>query len=105
MKISLITIHDIGNNYGSTLQSCALYRYIQKQGYQVEIIDYQPQYKSLKGRARTLAVNLMFLSKYLKRKKRFESYYRSYMKLTFRYRKYQDLCAVSYTHLRAHETR
>jgi len=92
MKISLITIHDIGNNYGSTLQSFALYRYIQKLGYEVELVDYQPKYKSIKGRIRSFAVNLVFLVDYLKRKKRFRSYYLSRMKLTYKYRRYQDLC-------------
>ncbi len=92
MKISLITIHDVGNNYGSTLQSCALYRYIQKLGYEVELVDYKPQYKSLKGRVRTFVVNLMFLVSFLKREKRFKNYYLPYMELTCSHRTYKSLC-------------
>lgn len=92
MKISLITIHDIGNNYGSTLQSCALYRYLKKLGYEVELVNYQPQYKSLMGMLKTIAVNLIFLRNYLVRKRKFETYYKSYMKLTSIYKNYLALC-------------
>ncbi len=89
MKISLITIHDIGNNYGSTLQSSALYRYLTNLGYRVELVDYRPQYQ---GRLRNFVVNLLFYVNYLKRKNRFFEYYRSYMDLT---RKYSDFRALS----------
>lgn len=85
MTISLITIHDIGNNYGSTLQSCALYRFIKSLGYEVELVDYRPQYKSLAGRIRTALVNTLFLRSYFKRKNRFEEYYRFYMRLSRRF--------------------
>ena len=37
-KVGIITIHN-SPNYGACLQSYALYRYIQQQGNDVEIID------------------------------------------------------------------
>lgn len=89
MKISLITIHDIGNNYGSTLQSSALYRYLINLGYRVELVDYRPQYQS---RLRSIAVNLLFYFNYQKRKNSFFEYYRSSMDLTRKYSDFGSLC-------------
>lgn len=37
--IGIITIHNCQNNYGGALQCFALYRYLQTQGYSVEVID------------------------------------------------------------------
>ena len=45
MQIKTITCHDV-NNYGASLQAYALQRFLQKKGYDVEIIDYLPIYKS-----------------------------------------------------------
>jgi polysaccharide pyruvyl transferase WcaK-like protein len=42
MKIGIITYHHT-TNYGATLQSYALWRYIKNQGFNVEIIDYRPR--------------------------------------------------------------
>ncbi len=47
-KVGIITIHDVGNNFGSTIQSCAFYKYISDLGYDAKIIDYRPNDKSLK---------------------------------------------------------
>ena len=44
MVIKTITCHDV-NNYGASLQAYALQKYLQKQGHEVQIIDYQPIYK------------------------------------------------------------
>ncbi|MDZ8027678.1 MAG: polysaccharide pyruvyl transferase family protein [Nostoc sp. DedQUE11] len=41
MKIGILTFHHI-NNYGATLQACALWSFLNSQGYDVEIIDYRP---------------------------------------------------------------
>ncbi|MGZ0706950.1 polysaccharide pyruvyl transferase family protein [Coraliomargarita sp. W4R53] len=45
MKIKTITCHDI-YNYGAGLQAYALMTYLTKQGHEVEIIDYKPDYLS-----------------------------------------------------------
>lgn len=45
MVIKTITCHDV-NNYGASLQAYALQKYLQKQGHDVEIIDYLPVYKT-----------------------------------------------------------
>jgi hypothetical protein len=45
MKIKTITCHNV-YNYGASLQSYALMKYLQNQGYEVEIIDYRPFYLS-----------------------------------------------------------
>lgn len=42
MKIDIITMHRVFN-YGSVLQTYALSRYLEEQGYEVEIIDYIPK--------------------------------------------------------------
>ena len=43
MIIKTITCHNV-YNYGASLQAYALQNFLEKQGHQVEIIDYQPQY-------------------------------------------------------------
>lgn len=43
MKIKTITCHDV-YNLGASLQAYALAAYLQSQGHEVEIIDYQPLY-------------------------------------------------------------
>lgn len=45
MQIKTITCHDV-NNYGASLQAYALQCFLQRNGYEVEIIDYLPIYKS-----------------------------------------------------------
>ena len=49
MKIGIITIHN-SPSYGGSLQSYALYKYLELQGFDVEIIDlhrpYQKDYKT-----------------------------------------------------------
>jgi hypothetical protein len=41
MKIGILTFHHV-DNYGATLQACALWNFLNSQGYDVEIIDYRP---------------------------------------------------------------
>ncbi|MCC5646560.1 polysaccharide pyruvyl transferase family protein [Nostoc sp. CHAB 5824] len=41
MKIGILTFHHV-DNYGATLQACALWSFLNSQGYDVEIIDYRP---------------------------------------------------------------
>ena len=47
MKIAVITLHRV-RNYGSSLQTLATQKALQREGCQVEIIDYYPErYTSL----------------------------------------------------------
>ena len=43
MKIKTITCHNV-YNFGASLQAYALAEYLQSEGHEVEIIDYQPLY-------------------------------------------------------------
>ena len=45
MKIKTITCHDV-YNVGASLQAYALMKFLQMQGYDVEIINYKPDYLS-----------------------------------------------------------
>lgn len=92
MKIKIITIHDPDVNYGSTLQSCGTYNFCKQLGHDVEIIDYRPDYKSLKAKIRIIGGRMLYLSDYLKRKKKIENYFRLYATLTDRYHTFKELC-------------
>ena len=84
MKIRIITIHDIGNNFGSAIQSCALCEYLNAQGYDAEIIHYTPNYRNWKQELRYRLVNLLFLRDYRARRRCFDRYYRAHARLTER---------------------
>ena len=43
MNIKILTCHDV-YNYGATLQAYALQTFLEKNGYEVKIIDYKPYY-------------------------------------------------------------
>ena len=43
MNIKTITCHDV-YNYGASLQAFALQTFLEKDGHNVEIIDYKPDY-------------------------------------------------------------
>jgi hypothetical protein len=45
MKIGILTFHHV-DNYGATLQAVALWKFLNSQGFDVEIIDYRP-YKAI----------------------------------------------------------
>lgn len=47
MKIGIITFHFV-SNHGAVLQSFATQRFLEKQGYQAEIIDYRPKYHTVR---------------------------------------------------------
>jgi hypothetical protein len=47
MKIKTITCHDV-YNYGASLQSFALMKYLQSLGHDVKVIDYKPAYMAYK---------------------------------------------------------
>lgn len=91
MKISIITLHDIGNNFGSTLQGCALCEFLRQNHYDAEIINYLPDYRSAAGKMRALLTNGVFLPFYLQRKRNFGRYYREHAVLSRRYRTFAQL--------------
>lgn len=119
MQIKTITCHDV-NNYGASLQAYALQSFLQKNGYDVEIIDYLPIYKSdrlnffeynrTNGKIFSLLKFLPFLKplvglidhlkvpghitdyKFIKRKKPFNSFKKNKLKCTeMTYRTLADL--------------
>lgn len=49
MKIKTITCHKV-YNYGASLQAYALQRFLEKNGYDVELINYAPDYKRIRYR-------------------------------------------------------
>ncbi|MCB2293930.1 polysaccharide pyruvyl transferase family protein [Clostridium algoriphilum] len=94
MKILILTIHNI-NNYGSTLQSCALNEYIESLGYDVELIDYNPNDRNLIGNIRWLLVNTVFIWNYIIRDKKFETYFKKHSKRTREYTTFKELSKMT----------
>lgn len=106
MKIKTITCHDV-YNVGASLQAYALLKYLTKQGHDVEIIDYKPDY--LSKHYNFLAINnpkyeknlilkcLYVVLKFPKRliaypgKKKFDKFREEYLKLTKRYKSLDEL--------------
>lgn len=89
--VKIITIHDIGNNFGSTLQACALCEYIKSLGFDVELIDYKPKYAYHNGIIGELAKWIFFPRSMFLQKKRFKEYLRAHSKLTNRYTDFNDI--------------
>lgn len=91
MKIGILTFH-WAHNYGAVLQAYALQTYLQHQGYDVEIIDYRPDWAgdlkppSLSWRPGSLLSRLDYLHK----KARFQSFCRKFLKISNRQYTYGD---------------
>ena len=78
MKCSIITIHHI-HNFGSVYQAYSLYRFLEKNGYDAELIDYRPAYYDAgKKKLRTLAGKLLNFGSYNARKRKFERFIEKY---------------------------
>lgn len=105
MRIKTITCHNV-YNYGASLQAHALMNYLEKQGHQVEIIDYMPAYirKNLslwaigKKWNRNLFIKILFYAyvvpirlRQKKTRKKFLQFNKKYLKLTRRYNSYTEL--------------
>lgn len=105
MKINTITCHDV-YNLGASLQAYALQTYLQKQGHEVEIIDYKPDYLSghfkLWGVYNPIFDKLLIKQLYLlvklpgrllalRRKKAFDVFTKNYLHLTRRYHSNEEL--------------
>lgn len=92
MKIKIISIHDIGINFGSTLQACALFDYVKKLGYDdVEVINYKPQYAYHHGKIGQFIKKILFFKDVYIQNKRFQNYYTDRCKLTKEYPTYDLL--------------
>lgn len=112
MEIKVITCHDV-YNFGASLQAFALMHFLQKQGHDVEIIDYKPDYldfpykfslfvhpdspvRKYTDRSTLLRV-LYALKRYLwylpslKRKESFDGFTSRFLALTRQYRNYNEL--------------
>ncbi|HEY5589173.1 MAG TPA: polysaccharide pyruvyl transferase family protein [Candidatus Paceibacterota bacterium] len=92
-KIGIITYHR-AYNYGSVLQAYALNKYLRESGFFVETIDYRNQsqkdiyslFQKLTGIKSILQniYSLIYISKLLKRKKRFDLFIKEFIPLTKR---------------------
>lgn len=91
MKIYLLSVHNIGNNYGTTLQACALYDYIKKINSDTEIINYRPKYSYNKGKIGQLAKKVLYFKDVCVQEKRYKAYYKLHSKMTKRIEKYANL--------------
>lgn len=90
MKIKMITIHNIAN-YGSVFQAMALNQYLQKQGHECEVIDYNPIY-FIRGSLKSRIGRLMNYRAYKRRMTQYRNFVETNMNLTFRsYNSINDL--------------
>ncbi len=107
MIIKTITCHDV-YNVGASLQAYALATYLKKQGHEVEIIDYKPEYLSrhyslswvnnprfdrpfLREAFLLAKLPARLAAKYGERKKRFDAFRKEYLPLTKRYNSFEAL--------------
>lgn len=112
MKVKTITCHDV-YNYGASLQTFALQTFLEKNGHDVEVIDYKPFYinfpykislfvppNSLVKKYTDKSVVIRFLYAFkrylwyipsLQRKRAFDRFTKKYLKLTRRYENNNDL--------------
>lgn len=78
MKCSIVTIHHI-HNFGSIFQAYSLYRFLEKNGYETDLIDYRPAYyEAGKNKIRTLIGRFLNYGAYSRRKQKFENFIKSY---------------------------
>lgn len=92
MKIKIISIHDIGTNFGSTLQACSLYDYIKSLGYtDVQVINYKPKYAYHHGKIGQFVKKILFFKDVVRQNNRFRKYYKEHCNLTRLYKKYDEL--------------
>ena len=91
MKIEIITIHDPDVNYGSTLQSCGTYNFIKRLGYEVEIINYRPNYKNLIQLIKKYIPRIIFAKSAYMRRKKINEYFKKHAALSRKYKKKNEL--------------
>lgn len=82
MKIYTITLHHILNS-GSALQAYALQKFLIKNGYETEIINYRPIYfQSKTDFFKTILRNTIYFKSYISQKRKFSMFQSQFMKLT-----------------------
>lgn len=105
MRIKTITCHDV-YNFGASLQSYALMKYLQELGHEVEIIDYKPYYLTFNLWAIGKRWNKNFIMRWLyflyvvpmrlknkERRNKFDDFTKLYLKLTpSKYYTNKELC-------------
>jgi hypothetical protein len=81
LKIGILTFHAV-SNYGAVLQAYALMSYLRRQGHEVELIDYQPDY--LMGRYQITAKALLHPISWVKWLKavRFKGFNKKHLKVS-----------------------
>ena len=93
-KVQLVTLHSQNNNFGSVLQAYALYSYISKLGYDVEILNYRPYYSNgsinMKARIKKIIANTIFLPYFIIRNIRFNEFINQ-QNQTKKFTSYNDL--------------
>lgn len=95
LKVGILTFHAV-SNYGAAMQAYALMRYLQQQGHEVELIDYQPEY--LMQRHQITAKELLHPSSWFKWLKavRFKGFSKKHLKLgSQRYSSEVELAAAA----------
>lgn len=80
MKIAIITIHKI-HNFGSVFQAQGLYKYLSNKGYDVEVIDYNPEYFR-KKKLKSKIGELIYYPYYKARKEKFKKFVERNMNLS-----------------------
>ncbi len=94
MKVSIITIHALRNNFGSVLQGYALCRFLNENGHDASIINYQPKYfrkrENIISAIKSHIINSCFVFSYFIRKKKFDEFI-SYSRLTQEYYNLDEL--------------
>ncbi|SDA30815.1 Polysaccharide pyruvyl transferase [Ruminococcus sp. YE71] len=84
-KVYIITIHDVGNNVGSAIQSTSLYQYIKGLGYDVKIIDYKPNDRKLLFMIYDYIKDIIFIKSVCERSKSYKSFFYNYSVMTKKY--------------------
>ncbi|MDD2371387.1 MAG: polysaccharide pyruvyl transferase family protein [Firmicutes bacterium] len=83
MKIRIITLHRVINNYGSVLQGLALCKFLNNNNYDAEVIDYRPKYDlSLSLKLKNILVKIIFAPYYIIRTRKFIDFIETNNKLT-----------------------
>lgn len=91
MNISIITMHAM-HNPGSVFQAFALQKYLEKQGNEVEIIDYRPDYFYTEGNGlKYWAKRVLYYRAYESLKHKFSSFIKDNMNLSNRFVSYSEL--------------
>ncbi len=92
MNIKIITIHDIENNFGSTIQACALSEFLVNNGYtNTQLIHYKPSYAYHRGKIGQILKKILFYRAYNIQKDRFANYLSEHSKLTNQYTSFEEL--------------